>query len=199
MNAKALDALECTCAVQQPCCLHAMFFGLEVLQRTQRSYMWALNLSALREKYVRPFIQACSIMQYIGLSDLLALQALKAVKQIALVRPGDIDIVKQLARLHHSLGNAAEAKEALQTHLHSYPTAVDLELINILAELYMNTEEWSLAVDNIQYANAQLCGPTGLPIDLQVDFQQHTILPLLQAFMHIKPLAALDRHIHNNS
>ena len=58
--------------------------------------------------------------------------------------------------------------DILQTHLHSHPTAVDLELINILAELYMNAEEWSLAVDNIQYANTQLCGSTGLPIDLQV-------------------------------
>lgn len=95
-------------------------------------------------------------------------QALKAVKQIALVRPGDVEIAKQLARLHHRLGNAAEAEDTLQTHLHNYPTAVDLELINILAELYMNAEEWSLAVDNIQYANSQLCGPTGLPIDLQV-------------------------------
>ena len=101
-------------------------------------------------------------------SCLLALQALKAVRQIALVRPGDVEIAKQLARLHHRLGNAAEAKETLQSHLHSHPTAVDLELINILAELYMNAEEWTLAVDNIQYANAQLCGPTGLPIDLQV-------------------------------
>lgn len=90
------------------------------------------------------------------------------MKQIALVRPGDVEIAKQLARLHHRLGNAAEAKDTLQSHLHSYPTAVDLELINILAELYMNAEEWTLAVDNIQYANAQLCGPTGLPIDLQV-------------------------------
>lgn len=93
---------------------------------------------------------------------------MKAVRQIALVRPGDVEIAKQLARLHHRLGNAAEAKDTLQTHLHNYPTAVDLELINILAELYMNAEEWSLAVDNIQYANTQLCGPTGLPIDLQV-------------------------------
>ena len=90
------------------------------------------------------------------------------MKQIALVRPGDVEIAKQLARLHHRLGNAAEAKDTLQTHLHNYPTAVDLELVNILAELYMNAEEWSLAVDNIQYANTQLCGPTGLPIDLQV-------------------------------
>ena len=97
-----------------------------------------------------------------------AAQALKAVRQIALVRPGDVEIAKQLARLHHRLGNAAEAKDTLQNHLHNYPTAVDLELINILAELYMNVQEWSLAVDNIQYANTQLCGPTGLPIDLQV-------------------------------
>ncbi|KAL3150393.1 hypothetical protein ABBQ32_000232 [Trebouxia sp. C0010 RCD-2024] len=95
-------------------------------------------------------------------------KALKAVNQIALVRPGDVEIAKQQARLHHRLGNAAEAKDILQTHLHSHPTAVDLELINILAELYMNAEEWRLAVDNIQYANTQLCGPTGLPIDLQV-------------------------------
>ena len=90
-----------------------------------------------------------------------AAQALKAVNQIALVRPGDVEIAKQQARLHHRLGNAAEAKDILQSHLHSHPTAVDLELINILAELYMNAEEWSLAVDNIQYANTQLCGPTG--------------------------------------
>ena len=104
-------------------------------------------------------------------------QALKAVRQIALVRPGDVEIAKQLARLHHRLGNAAEAKDTLQTHLHNHPTAVDLELINILAELYMNAEEWSLAVDNIQYANTQLCGPTGLPIDLQVGVL-HGIKPL---------------------
>ena len=111
------------------------------------------------------------------------------------MRPGDVEIAKQLARLHHRLGNAAEAKDTLQTHLHSFPTAVDLELINILAELYMNAAEWSLAVDNIQYANAQLCGPAGLPIDLQVcllnDSGQSS--PLLQALHMCSDMLGLCR------
>ena len=103
------------------------------------------------------------------------------------MRPGDAEIAKQLARLHHRLGNALEAKDTLQTHLHNYPTAVDLELINILAELYMNAEEWSLAVDNIQYANTQLCGSTGLPIDLQVRIL-HDIKPVLMVMTLYPPL-----------
>lgn len=73
-----------------------------------------------------------------------------------------------LARLHHQLGNPEEAKDVLQAHLHDYPTAVDLTHINILAELYMEASEWGLAVNNIQYADAQLCGQAGLPVELQV-------------------------------
>ncbi|KAA6423612.1 MAG: hypothetical protein FRX49_06672 [Trebouxia sp. A1-2] len=94
--------------------------------------------------------------------------ALKAFKQLATVRPGDPEIAKMLARLHHQLGNPEEAKNVLQAHLHEYPTAVDLTHINILAELYMEASEWGLAVDNIQYADAQLCGQAGLPVELQV-------------------------------
>ena len=74
-----------------------------------------------------------------------------------------------LARLQHQLGNAEEAKDTLQNHMHDYPTAVDLTHINILAELYMESAECGLAVDNVQYADAQLCGPAGLPIELQVE------------------------------
>ncbi|KAL0034582.1 hypothetical protein WJX79_009149 [Trebouxia sp. C0005] len=95
-------------------------------------------------------------------------KALKAFKQLATVRPGDPEIAKMLARLHHQLGNPEEAKNVLQAHLHEYPTAVDLTHINILAELYMEASEWGLAVDNIQYADAQLCGQAGLPVELQV-------------------------------
>ncbi|DBB12946.1 TPA: hypothetical protein ACH3X3_005694 [Trebouxia sp. C0006] len=95
-------------------------------------------------------------------------KALKAFKQLATVRPGDPEIAKMLARLYHQLGNPEEAKNVLQAHLHDYPTAVDLTHINILAELYMEASEWGLAVDNIQYADAQLCGQAGLPVELQV-------------------------------
>ncbi len=104
------------------------------------------------------------------------LQALKAFKQLATVRPGDPEIAKMLARLYHQLGNPEEAKNVLQAHLHDYPTAVDLTHINILAELYMEASEWGLAVDNIQYADAQLCGQAGLPVELQV--QLHSLLYL---------------------
>ncbi|DBA78961.1 TPA: hypothetical protein ACH3X1_008835 [Trebouxia sp. C0004] len=95
-------------------------------------------------------------------------KALKAFQQLATVRPGDPEIAKMLARLYHQLGNPEEAKNVLQAHLHDYPTAVDLTHINILAELYMEASEWGLAVDNIQYADAQLCGQAGLPVELQV-------------------------------
>ena len=98
----------------------------------------------------------------------LPFQALKAFKQLATVRPGDPEIAKMIARLQHQLGNAEEAKDILQNHLHDYPTAVDLTHINILAELYMESGDWELAVENIQYADAQLCGPAGLPLELQV-------------------------------
>ncbi|KAL0053282.1 hypothetical protein WJX82_003692 [Trebouxia sp. C0006] len=99
-------------------------------------------------------------------------KALKAFKQLATVRPGDPEIAKMLARLYHQLGNPEEAKNVLQAHLHDYPTAVDLTHINILAELYMEASEWGLAVDNIQYADAQLCGQAGLPVELQVKAEE---------------------------
>lgn len=95
-------------------------------------------------------------------------QALKAFRHLAAARPGDPEIAKMLARLHHQLGKPEEAKDILQAHLHEYPTAVDLTHINILAELYMEASQWSLAVDNIQYADSQLCGQAGLPVELQV-------------------------------
>ena len=116
------------------------------------------------------------------------LQALKAFKQLATVRPGDPEIAKMLARLYHQLGNPEEAKNVLQAHLHDYPTAVDLTHINILAELYMEASEWGLAVDNIQYADAQLCGQAGLPVELQV--QLHSLLCRTK-IMHLAHFACL--------
>ena len=153
--------------------MHAAMLHPGIVGLSEPVYVGIHNLPSLAPTQ----IQDTYITLHCLTGCLPASQALKAVRQIALVRPGDVEIAKQLARLHHRLGNAAEAKDTLQTHLHNYPTAVDLELINILAELYMNAEEWNLAVDNIQYANTQLCGPTGLPIDLQV-----RILPGIRPF-----------------
>ena len=118
------------------------------------------------------------------------LQALKAFKQLATVRPGDPEIAKMLARLYHQLDNPEEAKNVLQAHLHDYPTAVDLTHINILAELYMEASEWGLAVDNIQYADAQLCGQAGLPVELQVKLHSLLYLTKLSVSCTLCPMQA---------
>ena len=119
----------------------------------------------------------------------LVTQALKAFRQLAALRPGDPEIAKMLARLYHQLGNSEEARDVLQAHLHDYPTAVDLTHINILAELYMEASEWSLAVDNIQYAHSQLCGQAGLPVELQVS-ALHPDLPAKAGCNQTKRCAA---------
>lgn len=77
-------------------------------------------------------------------------------------------MVKALARLYHQLGQADDAREVLHEQVHSYPDAVDLTHVNILAELYMEALDWKLAVEVIQHAKHELCGQADLPIELQV-------------------------------
>lgn len=95
------------------------------------------------------------------------MQALRAFKQLATARPGDPEVVKALARLYHQLGQVEDAREVLHQQVHSYPDAVDLTHVNILAELYMEATDWKLAVDVIQHAKHALCGQADLPVELQ--------------------------------
>ena len=61
--------------------------------------------------------------------------ALRGFTRLARSRPGDGDIVKWVARMHHALRDPGAAAAALEGLLAAHPASVDLTHINMLAEL----------------------------------------------------------------
>lgn len=74
-----------------------------------------------------------------------------------------------LARIYHNLEQPQKAITVLEAHLRKYPLATDPTHVNILAELYMDSQQHQKAVQLIQRAAEHVC-KSGLPIDLQVSF-----------------------------
>lgn len=62
--------------------------------------------------------------------------------QVGKRRPGDPEVPKMLARLHHQAGQPLRAIQVLEAHMEAYPSACDLTHVNILAELYMDRVSW---------------------------------------------------------
>lgn len=79
---------------------------------------------------------------------------------------GALQVVKMLARLYHRVGMGQKAIEVLEAHTTNYPEAADLTDINILAELYIEGEQYEHAAALIRHAEQRLCVESGLPIDL---------------------------------
>ena len=71
-----------------------------------------------------------------------------------------------LARLYHRVGMGQKAIEVLEGHTTNYPEAADLTDSNILAELYIEGEQYDRAAALIRHAEQRLCVESGLPIDL---------------------------------
>ncbi len=79
---------------------------------------------------------------------------------------GALQVVKMLARLYHRMGMGQKAIEVLEAHTTEYPEAADLTDVNILAELYIEGEQYERAASLIRHAEQRLCMESGLPIDL---------------------------------
>jgi len=57
---------------------------------------------------------------------------------------------------------------ALEAHVRGFPLATEPDHVNILAELYMETQAYAKATDLMQKYEKLSCERDGLPIDLQV-------------------------------
>ena len=75
-----------------------------------------------------------------------------------------------LARLYHHLQQPDKACQALEAHVTEFPMATKATHINILAELYMDSKEFSKAADLIERTAALTSAGGGPLIDLQVLF-----------------------------
>ena len=71
----------------------------------------------------------------------LRLQAVQALEQIAELQPGDAEVAKMLARLHHRLGDSASATAVLQVT--NAPSASLLQALLSMAGI-LNQFELSL-------------------------------------------------------
>jgi Tetratricopeptide repeat len=96
-------------------------------------------------------------------------QAIEAFERIGEARPGDPEVPKMLARMHHRAGEAPKAIAVLERHMAMHPEQTDLTHVNILAELFMERGGFLKALDLIRRVAQTLCAASGLPVDLQVE------------------------------
>ena len=73
-----------------------------------------------------------------------------------------------LARLHHRVGAPEKAAEVLEAQVREHPDTTDLTHINILAELFMDADNFEQAANLIRAAERMPCMQGGIPIDLTV-------------------------------
>ena len=83
------------------------------------------------------------------------------------IRPQDAEAPMTLARIHHTMGEPDKGIEVLEQFIRNHTLATPLNLFNILAELYMESEQYEKARSLIVRIDDQIC-KEGLPIDLQV-------------------------------
>ena len=96
-----------------------------------------------------------------------SVQAVEGLEKVQAIRPKDSEVPMMLARIYHNLDKPEKAIKVLEQFIGKHPLVTEPSHVNVLAELYMDAEEYGKAVQLVERAADHIC-KQGLPIDLQV-------------------------------
>ena len=80
----------------------------------------------------------------------------------------DATVTKMLAVFYTRAGKREAAVSLLERFAVDHGEKVDQELVFTLCELYIQAGHYEPAVEMVMMAQQRLCGPEGLPLELQV-------------------------------
>jgi len=115
--------------------------------------------------------------------------ALGGFARLAKARPGDGDVIKWVARMHHALRDPASAAAALEGLLAHHPASVDLTHINMLAELRLSAGDAAGVAGLVARARRMVAEERGSE-DEGGDGEEDREEPALPADLEVKAAAA---------